>query len=403
MALDSYHRKARTYVDTLCAVRPNRRTGSAGNREAVTFFAETIRPWGLELDEQPFECLDHLRGNVALTRQERAFEVAMSPYSPGCDVTAELVGVSTVEELERVACQGRILLMRGGVCSEQLMPKLFPFYNPEHHQRIVALLEAAKPEAIITATGANPDQVGALDPFPLIVDGDFDIPSVYCRESVGEELAQQQGGRFRLQIDARRVPSTASNVVARLNPQARDKIVVTAHIDGYEDSPGALDNASGTAVLLLLAEMLAGYRGRFCVEIAALNGEDHYSAAGQRDYLARYGGELDRVRLAVNVDDVGYRQGRSAFSMYGCPVEVKGTARVTFEVYPGLVEGEAWYSGDHMIFVQQGVPALALTAAQMPELMRTVTHTSRDAPELVDEAKLVEVARALEGLVRALA
>jgi len=50
--------------------------------------------------------------------------------------------------------------------------------------------------------------------------------------------------------------------------------------------------------------------------------------------------------------------------------------------------------------VQQGIPALAFTAELMPELMRTVTHTRRDTPELVDPARLVELARALEALIR---
>ena len=39
------------------------------------------------------------------------------------------------------------------------------------------------------------------------------------------------------------------------------------------ETPGALDNAPGTVVLLLVAEMLAGFRGKYCVEILAINDE----------------------------------------------------------------------------------------------------------------------------------
>lgn len=42
------------------------------------------------------------------------------------------------------------------------------------------------------------------------------------------------------------------------------------------------------------------------------------------------------------------------------------------------------------------------TSECMPELMRTVTHTSSDAPDLIDCHKLVRVAEALDALVRAL-
>jgi len=400
MKLDDAGIKTELYLKTLCGVKPNRRTGSAGNREATDFFANTIRPYGYVIDTAPFECLDYVRGETLLARGGDSFDVYTSPYSLGCDVTVELVAVSSMEELESANCAGRILLMKGAICAEQLMPKNFIFYNPEHHQKLIALLEDKKPAGIITATAKNPEQVGALDPFPLFVDGDFDLPSVYCTAAAGDVLARMQGERFQLTINAQRLPTSAANVIARLNQGAARKIVVTAHIDAYEDTPGALDNASGTVVLLLLAEMLSGYGGELGIEIAAFNGEDHYSAGGQMDYLDRYGSEFNHIRLAINIDDVGYKKGRSAYSFYQCPPELQQKAEAIFQGFDGLVQGEPWFNGDHMIFVQSNVPALAFTAEEGAELMRTVTHTPLDTPELVDPAKLVEVAQALNSLIR---
>ncbi len=229
MTPDDYASLSRSYLTTLCSVQPNRRTGSPGNREATDFFADTIRRFGYEIDATPFQCLDHVGGECTLTRGDEAFDVHISPYSLGCDVTAELIAVSTVQELESTDVEGKILLMKGAICGEQLMPKHFVFYNPEHHQRIIALLEAGDPAAIITATERRPQQVGALYPFPLIVDGDVHIPSVYCRDSIGELLAGMQGEVFRLRLDAQRIPSSASNVIARLNEGAEDKVVICPH------------------------------------------------------------------------------------------------------------------------------------------------------------------------------
>ena len=73
--------------------------------------------------------------------EDQSFEVFVSPYSLGCDVTAKLVVVSTPQELEKADCKGKLLLLRGPISSEQLMPKKFVFYNPEHHKKIIALLE----------------------------------------------------------------------------------------------------------------------------------------------------------------------------------------------------------------------------------------------------------------------
>ncbi len=394
MDLETYTIKAEHYLRTLCAVRPNRRTGSAGNREAAEFFAQTVRRLGYTADTTPFACLDYVREDVQLTQAGRSFDVLTSPYSLGCDVTAELLAVSTVEALKNSDCRGKILLMHGELCTEQIMPKNFVFYNPEHHQQLIALLEEKRAAAIITATARSPEMVGALYPFPLFLDGDFDIPSVYCTDVVGQDLVARQGKQFSLIIQARRIPSQAANIVARLNPGALRKIVVTAHIDAYEDSPGAIDNASGTAVLLLLAEMLAGYKGPYAIEITAFNGEDHYSAAGQMDYLQRYAQDLASIKLAINVDGVGYRKGRAAYSLYGCPPQIEQNAEDAFAGFDGLVRGDPWFSGDHMIFVQHGVPCIALTAERIADLMHTVVHTAEDTPQLIDLYKLVEIAYA---------
>jgi aminopeptidase YwaD len=395
-----YIGKASSYLIALCGVKPNRRTGSKGNQAASDFFAKVVNQFGYKVDTTPFDCLDYVSGKPSLVWENHSYLVFISPYSMGCDIAAELTTVSTLEELETCQCQGRILLMKGAICAEQLMPKEFGFYNPDHHKRIYSLLEEKNPAAIITATERKPELVGALDPFPLIVDGDFDIPNAYCTSAVGDRIARQSGEVFHLKIEAERRPSKANNVIARKKADAPAKIVVSAHIDAYENSPGASDNGSGTVVLLLFAEMLSEYNGKHGVEIVAFNGEDHYSAGGQMDYLNRYGKELDRIRVAINVDDVGYRVGGSAYSFYECPPEIRRRAETAFLDFEGIKEREPWFAGDHMIFVQNGLASIAITAEMISELMATVTHTSLDTPDIVDAAKLVDIASALASLIR---
>ncbi|MFC2042505.1 M28 family metallopeptidase [Chloroflexota bacterium] len=194
---------------------------------------------------------------------------------------------------------------------------------------------------------------------------------------------------------------TASAVVilARTNLEDEEKIVICAHIDAYGDSPGASYNASGTAVLLLLAEMLRDYQGSIGIEIIAINGEDNYSAGGEKDYLRRYGNELSKIVVAINLDDIGYIQGKTAYSFYECPETIQQSVQESFQKYEGLVMGERWYQSDHMVFVQKGIPAIALTTEKITELMAGYTHTSRDTPDIVDCGKLVEVARALRDFI----
>ena len=397
---DRYFKKATSYLNELCYLIPNRRTGSVGNRKATEFFAQIIKPWDYLIDTKSFHCLDYKVGGASLLRQNTSYKVYVSPFSVGCDVRGELAVVSSIEELERYSFTDKILLMKGDLCTEMLMPKNFVFYNPDHHKKIYSLLEEKSPKAIITATAKSPQLVGALYPFPMIADGDFDIPSVFCTDDTGDKIAQHSEEKFTLKIKAQRIPATAYNVIGRKNPDAPKKMTVTAHIDTWENTPGALDNASGIVVLLLLAEMLSGYQGNMGIEIAAFNGEDYYNAAGQMDYLSRYGRDLDNTSVAINIDDVGYIRGKTTFSLYQCPLTTERIADVVFGRYKGLVLGEPWFQGDHMIFVQKGIAAIAFTSDQVTELMANITHTPKDTPEIVDCLKLVELATALKEFIR---
>ncbi len=145
--------------------------------------------------------------------------------------------------------------------------------------------------------------------------------------------------------------------------------------------------------------MLKDYQGKMGIEIIAFNGEDHYSLGGQMDYLHRYSDTFEKIFVAINIDDVGYSKGNTAYSFYGCPVEIQQKANIAFGKYEGIHEGEQWYQGDHMIFAQSQKPTIAITSDKIAELMATITHSPKDTPEIINCDKLVELACALEGLV----
>ena len=275
---------------------------------------------GFAVDSPAFDCIYWMTEGARLTAGGESFQVFASPYSPGCQVTgASLVAAHNLDELESVAAQGKLLLLHGELAREQLMPKNFPFYNPEEHQRIYRLLEQKKPLAILAATERNPELAGAQYPFPLIEDGDFDIPSVYLTAEEGERLLQHAGSPVSLASASQRIPATGCNVIAVKNPSAARRVVLTAHIDAKQGTPGALDNAAGVVTLLLLAELLHDYSGTLGVEIVAVNGEDYYAAPGEIQYLQRNQGKMGDILLNINLDGVGYIRGTTAYSLYECP------------------------------------------------------------------------------------
>jgi aminopeptidase YwaD len=390
--------KSKNYLHKLCVEIPSRRVGSDGNRMATDFFARTVSSYGFKTETQEFDCIDWSQEGAWLTADKTSFDVFVSPYSLGCHTRAPLAVISTVDELEGANITGRIVLLRGDIAREQLMPKNFPFYNPDHHRRIINLLETKKPRAIAAATSRDVVMVGSQYPFPLFEDGDFDIPSVYMREEEGHRLAGYAGKEASLESRAERIPATGCNVVAFKGADPRRRVVLFAHIDARMGSPGAGDNASGVIVLLLLADLLADYSGDLGIEIVAMNGEDYFSNPGEQRYLALNADRFEEIVLGINLDDVGYYRGNVAYSLYDCPDVMAAAIRSTFALYHDLIEGDAWYQGDHGLFLLNQRPALAVTSELVLELMAEITHTPKDLPETVEPAKLVKVALALRDL-----
>ena len=391
--------KAKDYLHRLCVDIPSRRVASAGNRAATDLFAEVVASFGFATDCPEFACIDWHQEGVHLTGGGSSFKAQASPYSLGCQACGPLAAVSTLDELESAPIEGRLLLLHGEIASEQLMPKNFSFYNPERHRRIIALLESKRPQAIIAATSRNAQMVGALYPFPLFEDGDFDIPSVYMTAEEGDRLAALVGEQVSLESRAVRIPSAGCNVIARRGGLRHGRVVLFAHIDARIGTPGANDNASGVIVLLLLAELLEGYSGELGIELVAINGEDYYSNPGEMQYLTLNEGRFDNILLGINLDDVGYYRGKVGYSLYDCPPQIASQVERVFSDYHALVPGEPWYQGDHGLFLMKQRPALAITSDQLAELMAEITHSPKDTPEIVDESKLISVSLALRDLL----
>lgn len=399
---DKYYSQSLYYLDVLCNRITGRSVGSEGNREATRFFEHELSQLGWHTSEVEFDAMDWSDGGANLMCGYDSFEVFTGPYSLPFSGTSQLVAVSDIAGLEKEEIQDKIVLLHGEIAREQLMPKNFVFYNPEEHQRIIALLEKGKPAAIISATGRNSALAGGVYPFPLIEDGDFDIPSVYMTEEEGMRLLSHDGETVTLNSVSERIPGKGYNINAVKGPKDADRIVVTAHIDAKKGTPGAIDNATGVIVLLLLADLLHDYEGPQRVELVAFNGEDYYAVPGQMNFIMANQEKFSEMLLNINIDGAGYREGISAFSPFNLPEELYRKTAGVINRYPGITEGAQWPQGDHSIFVQYGVPALAVSSKWFIDNMESqdITHTPKDNPEITDCHKVVEIAFALNDLIR---
>ncbi len=386
------------HLNALCVEIPNRSVGSNGNRAATRYATERLRACGFQVSAPAFDCMDWKESGACVSAGGRTFEASPSPYSLGCTVEAPLATARSLSELESAQGRKKVLLLHGELAREPLMPKHFPFYNPDEHRRIIQVLEEMQPAAILTATARNPEMAGALYPLPMFEDGDFDLPSAFMTVEEGARLAAHEGQPVRVESLAERVASTGCNVLASKGPSGR-RLVVFAHIDSRIGTPGANDNASGVAALLLLGELLEEYAGQLGVELVAMNGEDYYSNPGERLFLAANDNRFEEIALGINLDDVGYRHGQVAYSLYNVPDPMAGILRTRLAGHPGVVEGDPWYQGDHGLFLMHERPALAMTTDRLAEVMAEITHSPRDTIDQVDPVKPARVAEALRDLI----
>jgi aminopeptidase YwaD len=395
---DDGSQHASELLSELCS-QPDRRVGGSGNLAATRLFAKQAASCGFDVDVAELDCVDWEHGDITLSAGEETFEAFIGMYSMPFDATAPLSRASTVEEVEGSSFEGSILLLDGEIAREQFMPKNFVFFNPDGHRRAVAAIEAARPAAVIAATAKNPGLTASLYPFPLFEDADFDIPHVYMTDVEGERLARHVGKDVALAFESTRIPARAEHVVATKRGTGEGRVVVFGHVDSRQGTPGALDNATAVTAIMLLAELLEDYDGALSIELAPLNGEDYYAAPGHMAWVRENAGRFGEIVLGMNLDGMGLKDSATAVSTYECPDDIEAVVGDALARHAGMERGAPWPQSDHSIFIQNGVPALAITSAEFEWLSSEIAHTEKDVPDLVDPTKIVESAEFMRDVI----
>jgi aminopeptidase YwaD len=375
------------YISVEIGERP---TGSENNQKVERYTENYFKKQGYKVELQRFDCPDFKTEGAELICNGETIQVRPSYYTKGCNVTGDYVKVKTVDELRSSQLADKIAVLYGELTEEQLMPKSFPFYNPERHQAIIRLLEEKQPAAIITIVEKDES---------VFEDGDLTIPSAYVKKENGETLLESDG-ELHLVINASRAESEGANVIARLNPEMKKKLVITAHMDTKTGTPGALDNATGIAILLLLSRLIKPQAIDFCLELLLLNGEDYYSIPGQRAYMDTYLQTPKDIICAINCDGVGLKDSPTTVMVMEGERELDTSVKARLLEHPDLEVIDPWPMGDHMLFVMEEVPVIAFTSKGIFQLLDTVIHTEKDTVDLIDSKKVIKVVRILEEMVK---
>ena len=375
--------------------------GTEANRKATEFLASEAERMGYDVQRVPFKCIRWEKGPSFLEREGNKVPIFAGPFSPAFDKWCDAVAVSSTQQLKRTRCEGKIVFLIDEIAKEPLMPLDYPFYFPDAHREIYALLDERKPVAIMAVTGKHPSN--GLEPFPLFDDANLKIPTGYLDSAAMEQVLAGKG-KIRLMIDSKTFPETGEQVVARKMAigESKGKIAIFAHMDTAYGTPGALDNASGVAVMLAVMERLKNYAGPYDLEFIPFNGEDSPMVKGHMSYLEHFGKEMADIRLGINVDAVGAKGTKTAVSAYNLGEDRQDWLNAEIAKYRTVERGPEWVEGDHSIFVFRGVPCLAVTSSNLREDVMSITHTSQDTVAHVDRALLVEAAQFIAELVNGL-
>ncbi|MDD2621206.1 MAG: M28 family peptidase [Syntrophomonadaceae bacterium] len=383
----------------LCVTIGDRHPGSEKNRRASSYVSKRLASAGFSVSEPELECIDWECGDIIFKIGEESIQGFIGPYSRSCEIKSHFKAVASIDDLAEGDFSDKILVLYGEICKEQLAAKGFTFYNPDHHKKMVALLEQKNPLAVIAITGRNPATTGAMSPFPLIEDGDFDIPSAYISEEEGQKILDQPEKEIYLFMESIRIPSKACNVIGIKKGQTLERIVFCAHIDSKKGTPGALDNGGGVCLLLALADLLKEYNSKYTIELLTINGEDYYAYPGGMKYLEDNQGLMDQIILAVNADGAGSKGSRTTYCFFNSSETISLAVKHVFKDSKNFAETEPWYQSDHAIFALNGIPAIALTTEDFSEIWATIAHTSMDTIDKVDIDILAVVACALRELI----
>jgi len=185
-------------------------------------------------------------------------------------------------------------------------------------------------------------------------------------------------------------------------------VVVGAHYDGVGSRGGNLmplsdDNASGTAILIAVAESLvqsseeAGPLPHTVVFVAFGSEED--GLLGAKHYCEHPPIPLERTRAMINLDTIGRPRsqrleivGWSRYRELSALLE-QAAAEEGLEAMAG--QRALWWRSDQAVFADAGVPAVWLLGH-----LRDDIHSRADTPDGLDYEWMVRVARALVAAVR---
>lgn len=203
------------------------------------------------------------------------------------------------------------------------------------------------------------------------------IPAVSLSQDVGTSLLEQaQKTTVQATLSVKAQPNALGrNVIAHLPGVKQPRLIVGGHFDSVENSPGANDNASGTAVVLGIARSLAKSPAVNHIWFIAFDGEED-GLKGSEAFVDRATPQfLSGLKGMLNFDMVGVND--------RLLLDASGTMSAIAQSITGDVNSSRFGGSDHASFKSKNVSTLFFFRGKDPNY-----HSPND--KVVDSRLLKE-------------
>ena len=365
-ALDLASADAFAELEKLLEELGPRESATAQEAVAAEYLQDRFQESGYETEIQRFTIEDLALAGMGLRLELPAPEefAALPLERSGLgDVSGILtpVGLAMPGDLPDGGLEGRIAFAKRGVITFQ-----------------------AKAENI-SAAGAVGVVIynNVFGPFRGVLATQPDFPVISISRNDGEaieDLLADSEIEALITLTTKDLPS--QNVIAEKKGPGESVVVLGGHYDSVPGIAGANDNASGTAVLVTLARMLADVDLPFTIRIVPF-GSEELGLLGSRFYVESLSeNELENTKAMLNFDALGTGSGVSVFGdgdITALVSDIGDQVNVDVAVTLGLRGG----SSDFASFREAGVPYLMFFGDDVSRI-----HTERDTLEFVQAEML---------------
>jgi len=392
--------RALGYTRALTDLGP-RLTGTAAYRRAAEWAAAQLRAAGVDrVGFEPFQIPDGWEREAASghivfpeRRPLRVAALGWTPSTPPQGVDAEVVAVDDLAT-EKIAALttlgGRIALLPPGDVGGN------PATATTRRRALDAALRRAGALAILAPETDRDNNLAAHDrTFGASVGA---LPAAQIAREDAETIRALLGrGPVRVALDLQnRVtpgPIAVDNLVAEIDGRdiPDEWVVVGAHLDSWDMSAAAQDNATGVAMVIDAARAISVRtpRPRRSIRFVLWGGEEQ-GQLGSNAYVAAHRAELDRFIAYLNSDaGTGRQIGWTAPGRADVVDSVRPLVAPLVAAIGGIAFDRSMqyaFQSDGAAFVRAGVPLLDLNADD--SRYEEIHHKKTDTLERVDASNL---------------